>query len=105
LCGNPSTYSRRSQPDATDGQAQGGGRATMSSERHAGASSLRRRIETVFDARALGRAMFALVPLLLLALVSGRSEWLTAAIVPVAMLIACDSPRSRQDRVGSRSRL
>jgi hypothetical protein len=34
----------------------------------------------------LGRAMFALVPLLLLALVSGRSEWLTAAIVPVAML-------------------
>jgi hypothetical protein len=29
----------------------------MSSERHAGASSLRRRIETVFDARALGRAV------------------------------------------------
>ncbi|HMC47850.1 MAG TPA: hypothetical protein VKJ77_21210 [Caballeronia sp.] len=62
----------------------------MSIERHAGASSLRRRIETVFDARALGRAMFALVPLLLLTLVSGRSEWLTAAIVPVAMLIALD---------------
>jgi len=74
----------------TDGQAQRGGKATMSIERHAGASSLRRRIETVFDARALGRAMFALVPLLLLTLVSGRSEWLTAAIVPVAMLIALD---------------
>src|SRR5471032_2333730 len=74
----------------TDGQAQRGGKATMSSERHTGAPSLLRRIETVFDARALGRAMFALVPLLLLALVSGRSEWLTAAIVPVAMLIALD---------------
>jgi hypothetical protein len=52
----------------------------MSRERYTGASSLRRRIETVFDARALGRAMLALVPLLLLALVSGSSEWLTAAI-------------------------
>jgi hypothetical protein len=62
----------------------------MSSERYTGAPSLRRRIETVFDARALGRAMFALVPLLLLALASGSSEWLTAAIVPVAMLIALD---------------
>jgi hypothetical protein len=29
----------------------------MSSERHAGTLSLRRRIETVFDARALGRAV------------------------------------------------
>ena len=62
----------------------------MSSERHTGASSLLRRVETVFDMRALGRAMFALVPLLLLAVISGRSEWLTAAIVPVAMLIALD---------------
>ena len=74
----------------TNGQAQRGRRETMSSERHTGASSLLRRVETVFDRRALGRAMFALVPLLLLALVSGRSEWLTAAIVPVAMLIAHD---------------
>jgi hypothetical protein len=62
----------------------------MSSERHTGASSLLRRVETVFDRRGLGRAMFALVPLLLIALISGRSEWLTAAIVPVAMLIALD---------------
>jgi Fusaric acid resistance protein-like len=62
----------------------------MSSEHHTGASSLFRRVETVFDRRALDRAMLALVPLLLLALVSGRSEWLTAAIVPVAMLIALD---------------
>jgi hypothetical protein len=74
----------------TNGQAQRGRSATISSERHTGASSLLRRVETVFDQRALGRAMFALVPLLLLALVSGRSEWLTAAIVPVAMLIALD---------------
>ncbi|WP_185641237.1 hypothetical protein [Burkholderia sp. Bp9015] len=34
--------------------------------------------------------MFALVPLLVLAFVSGRSEWLAAAIVPVAMLVALD---------------
>jgi hypothetical protein len=74
----------------TNGQAQRGRSATISSERHNGASSLLRCVETVFDRRALGRAMFALVPLLLLALVSGRSEWLTAAIVPVAMLIAHD---------------
>ena len=62
----------------------------MSSERHCAAWSLLRRVETVFDGRALGRAMLALVPLLMLALVSGRSEWLAAAIVPVAMLIALD---------------
>ena len=62
----------------------------MSGQYHSVASSLFRGVETVFDRRALGRAMFALVPLLVLALVSGRSEWLTAAIVPVAMLIALD---------------
>ncbi|RQR74770.1 hypothetical protein DIE12_11175 [Burkholderia sp. Bp9015] len=47
-------------------------------------------VETVFDGRGAGRAMFALVPLLVLAFVSGRSEWLAAAIVPVAMLVALD---------------
>jgi Fusaric acid resistance protein-like len=73
-----------------DGQAQRGRRATMSGERHSTGSSLLRRVETVFDGRALSRAMFALVPLLVLALVSGKSEWLAAAIVPVAMLIALD---------------
>jgi hypothetical protein len=62
----------------------------MSGERHSTGSSLLRRVETVFDGRALSRAMFALVPLLVLALVSGKSEWLAAAIVPVAMLIALD---------------
>jgi hypothetical protein len=62
----------------------------MSSERLSTVSSLSRRVETVIDGRALGRAMFALVPLLVLALVSGRPGWLAAAIVPVAMLIALD---------------
>ena len=65
----------------------------MSGQYHSVASSLFRGVETVFDRRALGRAMFALVPLLVLVLVSGRSEWLTAAIVPVAMLIALDHSR------------
>jgi hypothetical protein len=62
----------------------------MSSQRHSAASSSLLRVETVVDARALGRAMFALIPTLVLALISGRPEWLTAAIVPVAMLIALD---------------
>jgi hypothetical protein len=70
----------------TNGQAQRGRSATISSERHTGASSLLRRVETVFDQRALGRAMFALVPLLLLALVSGRSEWHSASGAPVRQL-------------------
>jgi hypothetical protein len=62
----------------------------MSDELHSAASSRLIRVETVIDARALARATFSLVPLLVLALLSGRSEWLTAAIVPVAMLIALD---------------
>ncbi|HEY3598554.1 MAG TPA: FUSC family protein [Paraburkholderia sp.] len=62
----------------------------MSSEHPPKTLPILRSIETVLDARALGRAMFALVPLLMLALVSGRSEWLTVAIVPVSMLIALD---------------
>lgn len=74
----------------SDGQAQRGREAKMSSQRHSAASSILLRVETVVDARALGRAMFALIPTLVLALISGRPEWLTAAIVPVAMLIALD---------------
>lgn len=53
-------------------------------------SPLLRRLETVIDTRALGRAMFAFVPLLLLAFVSGKSEWFSVAIIPVSMLIALD---------------
>lgn len=68
----------------------GAAAATMSSESLSSVWSLLRRVEKVFDGRALGRGLLALVPVLVAALASGRPEWLAAAVVPVAMLIALD---------------
>lgn len=62
----------------------------MSNQRQPWALRLLQYIGTIFEARAFARAMFGLVPLFVLELVSGRPEWLVAAIVPVAMLIALD---------------
>jgi hypothetical protein len=62
----------------------------MSNQRQPWAFRLLRYTGTIFEARAFGRAMFGLVPLFMLELVSERPEWLIAAIVPVAMLIALD---------------
>ncbi|MRW90640.1 FUSC family protein [Duganella sp. FT80W] len=47
-------------------------------------------LQRVLDGRALGRALLALSVPLALAASSGNTEWLSAAIVPVAMLIALD---------------
>lgn len=56
----------------------------------AAAASIWRQIQTVVDGRALARALLALLLPLALALVSGKSEWLAVAIVPVALLIGLD---------------
>jgi hypothetical protein len=62
----------------------------MSNQRQPWALRLLPYIGTIFETRAFARAMFGLVPLFVLEFVSGRQEWLVAAIVPVAMLIALD---------------
>lgn len=51
---------------------------------------MRALLQTLLDRRALYRATLALAPVFALTLLSGRPEWLIAAIVPVAMLIALD---------------
>lgn len=48
------------------------------------------RLDAIVDTRALGRAVFAVVPLLLLAVLSGNADWLSVAIMPIAMLVAHD---------------
>lgn len=47
-------------------------------------------VRSAVDGRALQRALLALALPLALGLISGRQEWLSAAVVPVAMLIALD---------------
>jgi uncharacterized membrane protein YqhA len=65
----------------------------MSNQRHPWVLRLLQYIGTIFEARAFVRAMFGLVPLFILELVSGKPEWLVATIVPVAMLVALDRSR------------